>query len=302
MLSILVQSREAAPRLDSPRLQSAPRVVSSTSDAAAQEERLPQRPGTLANAARQPSRRISAGGPPSIGSLLYLGSVGLIAAGIVAVFFGAGFSLLVPTGGGTISGSANQVGPEAVSLLPALGNEEQQTRFGQGSALKNKDAAQSSTASPAPSEAPAIVGTEDPPQSDRVSASKAPTDTSAVNGDAPVPAANSLAATAVVPPGSELSKAEMTELLHHGDALLRTGDVSSARLFYERAADAGDGRAALRLGATFDPEFLGRLGLGKLQANPAEARSWYSRALELGAVDAKRQLNSLATRQGSSFQ
>ncbi|MGB9645149.1 MAG: hypothetical protein WCB44_08485, partial [Stellaceae bacterium] len=101
---------------------------------------------------------------------------------------------------------------------------------------------------------------------------------------------------------SGLRTAELTQLLDHGDALLRDGDVASARLFYERAADAGDAQAALRLGATYDPEFLGRLGFSKLQANPAEARSWYSRALELGAVDAKRQLNSLATRQGNSFQ
>jgi hypothetical protein len=54
----------------------------------------------------------------------------------------------------------------------------------------------------------------------------------------------------------------------------------------------------VRLGASFDPEFLGRLGLDKLQANPAEARSWYNRARDLGAVDAKPQLNSLETRQG----
>jgi TPR repeat protein len=90
----------------------------------------------------------------------------------------------------------------------------------------------------------------------------------------------------------------MAELLEHGDTLLRNGDVASARLFYERAAGAGDARAALRLGATFDPEFLARLGLGKLQANPAEAQSWYSRARDLGIVDAKRQINSLETRQG----
>ena len=66
----------------------------------------------------------------------------------------------------------------------------------------------------------------------------------------------------------------------------------------ERAAAAGDGRAALRLGATFDPAFVERLGLGKLQANAAEARSWYNRALELGVVEAKRQLNGLEARQG----
>ena len=109
---------------------------------------------------------------------------------------------------------------------------------------------------------------------------------------------NSRAVTALAPPTSRLSNAELTELLHHGDALLRNGDVASARLFYERAAGAGDARAALRLGATFDPEFLGRLGLGKLQADAAEARSWYNRARDLGEIDAKRRLNSLETRQG----
>ena len=101
---------------------------------------------------------------------------------------------------------------------------------------------------------------------------------------------------------SVLSAAEVSELLQHGDSLLRLGDVASARLFYERAAAAGDGRAALRLGATFDPAFVERLGLGKLQANAAEARSWYTRAVDLGVIEAKRQLNGLETRQGNSLQ
>ena len=298
MSGILVQTREASPLLQEVRPQGAPRVVPAISDAAPQEDKLSQEPVALANAAREPSRRISEGAPLSLGSLLYLSSVGLIAAGIVAVFFGTGFSLLVPTGGATISGSASKVGPEAVSLLPALGNDQQQTFSGQASAPDNKDGAQSSTASPAPSQSPVIVGKDDVPQPDRVSASRGPADTSVLPANAPVSGPNSPAATALAPPISGLSKAELTELLHHGDTLLRIGDISSARLFYERAADAGDGRAALRLGATFDPEFLGRLGLGKLQADPAEARSWYSRARDLGEIDAKRRLNSLETRQG----
>jgi hypothetical protein len=133
---------------------------------------------------------------------------------------------------------------------------------------------------------------------DRVLALKVPTDTSAAPANAPVPAPTSPVAIALASPTFGFSSAEITELLDHGDSLLHNGDVASARLFYERAADAGDGRAALRLGATFDPEFLGRLGLGKLQANPAAAQSWYSRARDLGTVDAKRQLNSIETRQG----
>jgi len=255
-------------------------------------------PVALANMVREPSRHISAGAPLSVGSLLYLGSIGLIAAGIVVVFFGTGFSLLVPAAGGTISGSANRADAEVMSLPPSLGNVEQQTFLGPASAPGNKDTAQSTAALPAPTEAPATEAKDDVPHFDPVLASKAPAVTSAATANAPVPPPKSPAVTALAPPTSRLSNAELTELLHHGDALLRNGDVASARLFYERAADAGDARAALRLGATFDPEFLGRLGLGKLQANPAEARSWYSRARDLGAVDAKGQLNSLETRQG----
>jgi hypothetical protein len=254
-------------------------------------------PVALANAAGEPSPRNSAGAALSIGSLLYLGSVGLIAAGIVAVFFGAGISLLVPTAGGTISGSANRAGPEVVSPLPSLGNVEQQRFFARASAGE-KDAALNSAAFPAPTEAPATDGKDGVPRLDRVLALKVPTDTSAAPANAPVSAATSPAAIALAPPTSGFSSAEITELLDHGDSLLRNGDVASARLFYERGAGAGDGRAALRLGATFDPEFLGRIGFGKLQANPAEAQSWYSRARDLGAVDAKRHLNSLDPRQG----
>jgi hypothetical protein len=220
-----------------------------------------------------------------------------MAAGIVAVFFGAGISLLVPTAGGTISGSANRAGPEVVSPLPSLGNVEQQRFFARASAGE-KDAALNSAAFPAPTEAPATDGKDGVPRLDRVLALKVPTDTSAAPANAPVSAATSPAAIALAPPTSGFSSAEITELLDHGDSLLRNGDVASARLFYERGAGAGDGRAALRLGATFDPEFLGRIGFGKLQANPAEAQSWYSRARDLGAVDAKRHLNSLDPRQG----
>jgi hypothetical protein len=149
MLSILVQSREAAPRLNRANQQRAPRVVPSTSDPTLQGDRLPQMPLALAKAAREPSHCISAEAPLSIGSLLYLGSVGVIAAGIVAVFFGGGFSLLVPTAGGMISGSANRADPEVMYLPPSLGNVKQQTFFSEASAPENKDAAQSSAPLPA---------------------------------------------------------------------------------------------------------------------------------------------------------
>jgi TPR repeat protein len=75
--------------------------------------------------------------------------------------------------------------------------------------------------------------------------------------------------------------------LARGDVFLRAGDIASARLFYERAADAGDGQAALRMGATFDPTFLASGGLRNLRGDLAKARLWYHRALGLGANESQ---------------
>ena len=78
-----------------------------------------------------------------------------------------------------------------------------------------------------------------------------------------------------------------------GDAFLSTGDIVSARLFYERAADGGDSAAALRLGATFDPGFLSRAGIRGASSDPTRASSWYRRALDLGNTAAEEYLKNL---------
>ena len=82
-------------------------------------------------------------------------------------------------------------------------------------------------------------------------------------------------------------------LLARGDTLLSIGDIASARLFYERAADAGGGLAAVRLGETFDPVFLDRIHLGGVQGDRGAALSWYRRARDLGATDAEALLKAL---------
>jgi hypothetical protein len=79
-----------------------------------------------------------------------------------------------------------------------------------------------------------------------------------------------------------LSPTEIGALVTRGDGLLSAGDIASARLFYERAADAGNASAALRLGATFDPGFLSRVGIRGTPGDPEQAASWYRRARELG--------------------
>jgi len=116
----------------------------------------------------------------------------------------------------------------------------------------------------------------------------------------PPPAAAAIVAssaeTTAQPPASvdpRLSAEEMAALLARGDTLLSIGDIASARLFYERAADAGGGLAAVRLGETFDPVFLDRIHLGGVRGDRGAALSWYRRARDLGATDAEALLKAL---------
>jgi hypothetical protein len=95
------------------------------------------------------------------------------------------------------------------------------------------------------------------------------------------------------PPGPRLSPAEIGALINRGDAFLSAGDIASARSFYERAADAGAAAAALRLGATFDPNVLGRAGVRGNPGDPAQAASWYRRARDLGDAAALERLKTL---------
>jgi len=84
-----------------------------------------------------------------------------------------------------------------------------------------------------------------------------------------------------------------TRLLKKGDEHLSEGNISAARLLYERAADAGLAEAAMALAGTFDESSLSRLGTRGITPNRTEARRWYERARELGAAGAADQLRRL---------
>ncbi len=259
----------------------------------------------LETEAERPRPRAAA----SVGSLVYLASVGVVATAIAGVFFSAGFLLLAPSAGGAISGFDSPVADPRDRLLrsdmlPLSGSDSRpvDSKLGAASigaptpAVVEPSALLPIPVAPLPStdEPPAVAVAEILP--DRVSAMPA-LGTSKQSEPLRV-SPNNVGASAPAPAGPRLSVAEIGDLLEHGDALLRSGDLTSARLFYERAATAGDGRAALRLGATYDPAFLDRSGLRTVKGDPAEARSWYSRALDLGTADAKRQQNDVETKQG----
>jgi hypothetical protein len=101
------------------------------------------------------------------------------------------------------------------------------------------------------------------------------------------------ASTSAPPPNSQPSSAEIAALQNRGDGFLSVRDITSARLFYERAADAGSASAALRLGATFDPGFLSGAGISEIFRDATQAASWYHRARDLGDPDAESWLENL---------
>jgi energy-coupling factor transporter ATP-binding protein EcfA2 len=128
--------------------------------------------------------------------------------------------------------------------------------------------------------APTVIAAADPPPRDEA---PPPAEIAAIPEPQPLPAPALVEQAAFVPPpATELqppAAAETAPLVARGDALFATGDIVSSRLFYARAAEAGDGLAALKMGRSFDPAFLGR---ARLKGDPTEAAAWYSRARDLG--------------------
>jgi hypothetical protein len=86
------------------------------------------------------------------------------------------------------------------------------------------------------------------------------------------------------------------KFLIQGMRFLVIGNINSARLLFERAAEAGNARAALLLGDTFDDVRLGQLGVLGVVPDRIKSVYWYERADELGAPEAKERLSELNLR------
>ena len=93
-----------------------------------------------------------------------------------------------------------------------------------------------------------------------------------------------------------LDRDEVASLINRGEGLIKSGDLSSARLALRRAAEAGDVHAALLLAGTFDPNLLEKLGFQEQGIDVAMARFWYERAAQLGSAEAPGRLQQLATK------
>jgi hypothetical protein len=122
--------------------------------------------------------------------------------------------------------------------------------------------------------------------------SRAPAAAAAAVATAPIATAP-VAAPANPPPARKLDAEEVAMLLNRANGLLAAGDIASARLLLERAADAQETRAMLLLAQTYDPEVLGTQDIRNIVPDPAMARVWYQKAAQLGSADAQRRLAQL---------
>jgi hypothetical protein len=259
-------------------------------------ERLARNPVKAVLALSFPARR-GGGVRLPLGAMIYPISIALVAAATVGVFFGLSICLMVQRPAAGAYGKA-QAASSAATSIPV---EATRPPAAPATALPTASARNSGEArgrAPilAASGPPAVAGAASSGIADRTTGSAvaalarmAPPDTAA--------AQQAAKPSAVVQASSpHLSATEIGPLLARGNAAFRKGDIAAARLLYRRAADAGEGRGALGMGATYDPAFLRLSPLRILYAGPVEARAWYLHALVLGAAGAERRLINLQAR------
>jgi hypothetical protein len=86
------------------------------------------------------------------------------------------------------------------------------------------------------------------------------------------------------------------KLFAEGLVAFAKGDIATARAFFVSATSAGDARALVALGDTFDPATLTHLGVVGLKGDEAKARDYYARAVTAGAPGARERVASLASK------
>jgi hypothetical protein len=284
---------------------------------------------TVVSAVPRPVRRDHRVKPVfPIGILLYLASIGIVATATVGVLFGIGFSLLVqPTdalgGGAAARSQGSSVRSLFYGLVPNFFGEPvaadskvvtvptkpELPHTAAPAALDPAPVAQPPSADQMPlpeqngAAPPSVVADAPGGDADQRPAEEGATPAQAggtTDAIVPVVVARDLPSSATIPAATaappSLPAVDIAGLLARGDGYLGKGDVTSARLFYERAADAGSGQAAMRLGATFDPNFLGRAHLAGTRGDQATADMWYGRARGLGTAEATREPKSRETK------
>lgn len=241
-------------------------------------------------------------GGPTWGMVARLsGAVGFAA--IVALFVAG----VVPLPSIDISLNSDEGAKAASAMMPAFANRDAR---GPRQPLP-VTVADASPSAPLPASAMVALAPSAPPAKAQPS-SALPTDVlsafASLDTTATVPAPAQLGSKvespqALAPPSMSslpevraLDRDELASLVRRGQALLAEGDISSARLLLRRAAEAGDAAAALTLAGTYDRAELAKLKVIGVAPDHAQAKVWYTKAIEQGSAEAVRRLQQLAQR------
>jgi TPR repeat protein len=82
-------------------------------------------------------------------------------------------------------------------------------------------------------------------------------------------------------------------LVARASVLLGEGDIGSARILLERAAERGSAKATFALAETYDPRILHKWGTVGTRGDATKAREFYAKAEAAGNKQAKERLDAL---------
>jgi hypothetical protein len=100
------------------------------------------------------------------------------------------------------------------------------------------------------------------------------------------------AARGATPPNSE-DAAEVARLVARASVLLGQGDIGSARIMLEHAAETGSAQASFTLAETYDPLILPKWGTYGTRGDATKARDLYAKAEAGGIKEAKARSDAL---------
>jgi hypothetical protein len=90
-----------------------------------------------------------------------------------------------------------------------------------------------------------------------------------------------------------VNAAEVARLVARASVLLEQGDIGSARIVLERAADTGNAQASFALAESYDPLVLRKWGAYGTLGDVAKARDLYARAQAGGIKEARERFDAL---------
>lgn len=91
----------------------------------------------------------------------------------------------------------------------------------------------------------------------------------------------------------KLTPKEESAMMDQGNRLLQTGDITAARMLFERIARRGSAQGAFAAALTFDPEFFRTMKVVGMKPDVKKARDWYKRSADLGNREALKRLSLL---------